>query len=299
MNKEELFNILKRDLAGNLNLLDDKPAETIDSSLKALWHAASGFPMPVEKAEKLLLPDLTGQQVIKLEGLVEQRLKNIPLAYITGRQSFMNIELLSDRRALIPRKETEILGRKALELSLSISKRKHTVNIIDVCCGAGNLGVALAYYNRNAFVFASDLSKDAVDLARDNINFLDLNDRVSATQGDLFSAFETVEFYEKTDLIVCNPPYISSAKVLKMTAEISDNEPSLAFDGGMLGTKIILKLISEAHRFLVKEGWLILEVGVGQGPFIAQLCERSEYYTTIESVEDDSGNIRVILAEKA
>ena len=298
MNKEELYNCLRTTFSGKINLLGDKPEETIESSLKALWHAASGLPKSVEEAVKLELPELTEQQVILLNSLVEQRLNNIPLAHITGRQSFMGIELLSDRRALIPRKETEILGRKALELSVGIARKKQKVNIIDVCCGAGNLGLALAYYNADAVVYASDLSQEAVDLTRDNILFLNLNERIHANQGDLFSAFETDEYCGKTDLIVCNPPYISSAKVQKMTPEISDNEPVLAFDGGMLGTKIILKLIGEAPKFLTKAGWVIFEIGVGQGPFIMQLCERSEHYDQVESVSDDSGNIRVILARK-
>lgn len=298
MNKEELYNCLRTTFSGKINLLGDKPEETIESSLKALWYAASGLPKSVEEAVKLELPELTEQQVILLNSLVEQRLNNIPLAHITGRQSFMGIELLSDRRALIPRKETEILGRKALELSVGIARKKQKVNIIDVCCGAGNLGLALAYYNADAVVSASDLSQEAVDLTRDNILFLNLNERIHANQGDLFSAFETDEYCGKTDLIVCNPPYISSAKVQKMTPEISDNEPVLAFDGGMLGTKIILKLIGEAPKFLTKAGWVIFEIGVGQGPFIMQLCERSEHYDQVESVSDDSGNIRVILARK-
>lgn len=298
MNKEELYNNLKTSLEGKLTLLGDKPEETIDSSLKALWHAASGVPKSVDEAVKSELPELTGQQAIALHGLVQQRLDNTPLAHITGRQSFMGIELLSDRRALIPRKETEILGRKALELSMGIAREKQKVNIIDVCCGAGNLGLALAYFNTSAVVSAADLSQEAVDLTRDNILFLNLGERVHATQGDLFSAFEKDEYYGKTDLIVCNPPYISTAKVQKMTAEISNNEPVMAFDGGMLGTKIILKLIGEAPKFLTRKGWVIFEIGVGQGPFIMQLCERSEHYDQVESVSDDLGNIRVILVRK-
>jgi release factor glutamine methyltransferase len=221
----------------------------------------------------------------------------MPLAYITGRQSFMGIELLSDKRALIPRKETEILGRRALELSVSIAKEQE-VEVIDVCCGAGNLGLALAHFNNKVKVSASDLSNDAVNLTRDNISFLELKKRVHVIQGDLFSAFESNEYYGKAHLIVCNPPYISSAKVPKMNSEISDNEPVLAFDGGMLGTKIIFKLISEAPKFLQKGGWVIFEIGVGQGPFIFQLCERSDSYNKVESVSDDLGNMRVIMAQK-
>jgi release factor glutamine methyltransferase len=298
MNKEELYQILKIELSGKLTLLTDKPEETIDSTLRALWHAAYGVAKSVEEAVGLQLPELSQEQVLVLRSLIAQRLNGTPLAHITGRQRFMGIELLTDKRALIPRKETEILGRKALALSIDIAKRKNEVKVIDVCCGAGNLGLAIAYYNVRATVSAADLSQEAVELARDNILFTNLGDRIQARQGDLFSAFETDEYYARTDLILCNPPYISSAKVPKMISEISENEPAMAFDGGMLGTKVILRLISEAPKFLVPGGWLIFEIGVGQGPFIMQLCERSEAYSNVESVSDDSGTIRVILAQK-
>ena len=298
MDKERIYNIHKASLVGKLDLLIDKPEETIDSTLKALWFAASGYPRSVEEADKLQLPDLTDQQEIILADLIQQRLTNTPLAHITHRKSFMGIELLSDKRALIPRKETEILGWKALELSQRITKEKQEVKVIDVCCGAGNLGLALAFFNRNTVVWVSDLSEEAVELTRENISFLNLNDRVKVHRSDLFSVFESDEYYGKIDLIICNPPYISSAKVPKMALEITDNEPALAFDGGMLGTKIILKLIGEAPRFLIKGGWVVFEIGVGQGPFIMQLCERSEFFDKVESVTDNSGNIRVILARK-
>jgi release factor glutamine methyltransferase len=298
MNKEELYNLMKSGLGNKLNFLEDKPEENIESSLKALWFMAVGLPKSAEMATRLPLPELTEKQENKLLDLIKQRLDGTPLAHITGRQNFMGIELLCDRRALIPRKETEILGKKALHLSLEIAKEKKKVNIIDVCCGSGNLGLALASLNIDTYVYATDLSQEAVELTQENISFLNLNHRVNAKQGDLLSAFETHEYLEKTDLIVCNPPYVSSSKVPKMDTEISANEPVLAFDGGVMGINIIHRLIHETPKFLTKSGWLIFEIGVGQGPYISQLCERSQLYKQIESVFDDSGNMRVILAQK-
>lgn len=299
MDKSELFNSISNDLSNRLHLLEDKPEETLETTIKALWLTAAGFPVSAEGSLKLSIPDLTEEEIKNLHQLIELRLNNIPLAHLTKRQNFMGIELLSDKRALIPRKETEILGKKALELSTRIVKSKGRINVIDVCCGSGNLGISVAWYNRNCEVYATDISQEAVELTRDNINLLNLNKRVQVKQGDLLSAFETDEFYEKTDLIICNPPYIQSSKVQKMDSEIASNEPVLAFDGGMLGIKIIQKLISEAPKFLTSEGWLIFEVGAGQGNFIAQLCERTQLYQHMESVSDDSGNVRVILAQKA
>jgi release factor glutamine methyltransferase len=299
MNKSELFNSISNDLKNKLHFLEDKPEETLETTLKALWFSAAGFPVSAEGATKLLIPDLTEKQIKILQQLIEQRLNNTPLAHITKRQNFMGIELLSDKRALIPRKETELLGRKALELSNRIAKSKGRIIVIDVCCGSGNLGIAIAHLNPNCIVYATDISQEAVELTQDNIDFLNLNQRVYVKQGDLLSVFETTEFYEKIDLIICNPPYILSSNVQKMDTEIASNEPVLAFDGGMLGIKIIQKLLTEAPKFLTNEGWLIFEVGTGQGSFITQLCERTQLYRHIETISDDSDNIRVISGQKS
>jgi release factor glutamine methyltransferase len=297
MEKSALYDSISAYLKDRLHLLGDKPEETLETTLKALWLTAAGIRVSAESALRLSIPDLTEKQTETLNQLIELRLTNTPLAHITKRQSFMGIELISDKRALIPRKETEMLGKKALETSRKIVGSKGKIKVIDVCCGSGNLGIAIAYYNPDCEVYATDISVDALELTLENINLLKLNDRIQVKQGDLLAAFETEEFYRKTDLIVCNPPYILSSKVQKMDSEIASNEPVLAFDGGMLGIKIIQKLISEAPRFLTNEGWLLFEVGAGQGNFIAQLCERTNLYQKIDLVSDDSGNIRVIIVQ--
>lgn len=291
---EELYRTVRMKLEKQLLLGVDKPEETIHSTISALWNKAFGHSISAEKASMIPLPKLTEHQENIFHNLIEQRLNNTPLAYLTGRQNFMGIEFLCDNRALIPRKETEILGKAALELCQKIAWKKSFVNVMDVCCGSGNLGLAIASLHPQTVVYASDLSKDAIGLTRDNISFLKLNHRVKANQSDLFSHFESDEYFGKIDLIVCNPPYISTSKVSKLNVEISDNEPLMAFDGGMIGLKIIQKLIQESPRYLVPGGWLIFEVGVGQGPFVSQLCEKSTFYKQINSFSDNSGNIRVI-----
>jgi len=220
MSKIELFNKINNDLKDKLHFLEDKPEENLESTIRALWFLAAGFNVSAQKAVKEPLPVLSDKQIKTLNDLIDLRLKNIPLAHITKRQSFMGIEFLSDERALIPRKETEILGKKALELSFEFLKSKAEINVIDVCCGSGNLGIAIAHFNPNCKVFSADLSNEAVELAQENVDLLNLNERVNVTQSDLFSAFESNEFYEKIDMIICNPPYISTAKVFKMDSEI-------------------------------------------------------------------------------
>jgi len=298
MKAEELFNKIKEELDLKLNFLADKPEENSDSTVRACWHTAYGFPKSAEEATKLPLPELTEKQIDVLYGLIAKRLNNIPLAYISGRQSFMGIELLADKRSLIPRKETEILGRKALQISISFAREKKCVNVMDICAGSGNLGLAVAYYNHNTVVYATDLSHEAVEHARDNVSFLNLTGRVHVEQGDLFSAFDNKNHYENTDIVICNPPYISSAKVAKMNTEILAHEPEMAFDGGIFGIKILQKLIVEAPKYLASKGWVVFEVGLGQGKFMVDLCERTNNYSQIETANDANNSIRVVAAQK-
>lgn len=299
MDKKILFETKIGELENKLHLLGDKPEESVRSTLSALWFKAAGIQISAERAITLPLPDLNNNQLNELSKLIQMRLEHTPLAYITGRQYFMDLELITDRRALIPRKETELLGKKALQLSREISDPEHKINIMDVCCGSGNLGISVAYHNPNCIVYASDITPDAVELTKDNINFLNLNHRVSVFQSDMMAAFDKDEFFEKFDLIICNPPYITSSKVQKMDLEISANEPVFAFDGGMLGIKIIQKLVHDAPKFLKSKGWLAFEVGLGQGQLIYQLCERAGVFSRIDTMLDDSNNIRVISAQKS
>jgi release factor glutamine methyltransferase len=298
MDIEQLYNALRSEFGPRFHFLPDKPEETIDSTLQACWQFAAGNPMSAEEAVKHELPALEGSQVMDLHELLEKRAKNIPLAHLVGRQNFMGIEFLSDKRALIPRKETELLGKKSLEISGEMVTSKDMVHVMDICCGSGNLGLAVAYLNSKVRLCASDLSGDAVSLARDNMHWLGLQKRVQIEKGDLFSAFDNDNYHENIDLIICNPPYITTAKVPKMEEEIAVHEPALAFDGGPFGFKIIQMLIDKAPIFLVKSGWLTFEVGLGQGEFIMRLCDRTNKYQKIEPVSDDQGNIRVIMAQK-
>ncbi len=292
-----LFNKLVNELRDKVHFLEDKPEENLESTLKALWFAAAGTPVSAKKALDSELPDLKDNQETKLNSLIDLRINNIPLAHITKRQNFLGIEFITDSRALIPRMETELLGKKALELSRQIAAENNVVNVLDICCGSGNLGIAIAKLNSKCRVYASDISNDAVQLANENINMLNLDSRIEAIQSDMFESFKSDKFYNNIDLIICNPPYISSAKVIKMDAEIASYEPSLAFDGGMLGIKIIKQLVSEAPLFLKLDGWLALEVGVGQGEFVLKLFEKSERFQKCSSVTDEFGNIRVVLAQ--
>ena len=276
----------------------DKPHETPESTLRALYHAAAGNPVSVHQASALPLPDLDQHARTRLKSLVEKRIAGVPLAHLTGREHFLGIELLAGPQALIPRAETEILGRAALPLATQLADVLSPVVVLDLCTGCGNLALAIAAHEPRARVFGSDLSADAIELARKNAQHLGLEARVEFRESDMFNAFESAEFLGKVDLITCNPPYISSAKVGTMPPEISNHEPRLAFDGGALGVAILGKLIREAPRFLKPGAFLCFETGLGQGNPMTRLMGNAKEYNNIQTHPDAMGNVRALTAQK-
>ena len=296
MKQQDLWDEQHRRLVEKLTILVDKPEETFTATLKALWHKAAGNPKSSEVAARLELPALQIDQEKRLIDLVGQRLSGTPLAYITGRQQFMGVELLTGPEALIPRKETEILGRAALHILTEMIDQQEQMTLIDVCTGAGNLAVSLAVKVPSVQCYASDLSADAVSLARKNVNFYQLENRVEVREGDLLSPFDESGFHHQVDVLLCNPPYISSTRVAEMPEEISEHEPRLAFDGGPFGIKILNSLMKEAPRFLKADGWLVFEVGAGQGESMVKRMRKN--YTRVKTVADDSDVVRVVMAQK-
>lgn len=298
MSAEQRYNNLLAKLESDLEVLEDKPEETPVSTLRALWFKAAGDPKSTEAAEVAgKLPELSAEQKSSLDEMIDKRLTGVPLAHLTGRQQFMGIELLAGPEALVPRKETELLGNAALEVLLGMQSKQGATKVIDVCTGAGNLAIAFASKAEQSRVYAADLSEEAVGLAKQNTEFAGVQDRVELRAGDLLEPFDEDEFLGSIDLLTCNPPYISSAKVENMHDEISNYEPRLAFDGGPFGIKILQRLIKDAPRFLKSGGWLAFEVGLGQGPAWVQRLTKTGKFTDIRSIKDSSGEVRAIVGQ--
>ena len=297
MSAEPLYNDLLAKLEPDLKVLEDKPEETPVSTLRALWFKAAGDPKSTQAAQSGDLPALSAAQQATLKELVDKRLSGVPLAHITGRQQFMGVELLAGPEALVPRKETELVGNAALQVLLEMESKIGPTLVIDVCTGAGNLAIAFASNAKQSKVFAADLSDDAVGLAKKNSEFAGVQDRVQLRAGDLLNPFDEAPFLGSVDLLTCNPPYISSAKVENMHEEIANYEPRLAFDGGPFGIKILQRLIKDAPRFLKPGGWLAFEVGLGQGPAWVQRLTKTGKFVDIRSVEDAAGEVRAIVGQ--
>ena len=195
-------------LQTSLTTLPDKPEEDAENTLRSLWFAAHGLPVSVELAVARDLPTLNENEYEKLENLVRQRLQGTPLAHLTGRQRFMDLELLAGPEALIPRKETELLARGALAVVKEIVAAQGKAVVVDVCTGSGNIACTIAHYEPNAMVYAADVSPEAVGLAQRNARHIGVHERVTFREGDLLKPFEADPGFGNVDVVTCNPPYI-------------------------------------------------------------------------------------------
>jgi release factor glutamine methyltransferase len=277
----------------------DKPEETPRNTLLALWSTAAGAPLSAVAAADIEPPALDADAARRLDALLDRRLDGVPLAHLTGRQHFLGLDLLAGPEALIPRRETELLGRAAVAIARDACEGGHGALAIDVCTGSGNLALALAHHVEGLRVLGADLSEAAVALARRNAQALGLDARVTFHAGDLLAPFDTAQFHGAVDLLTCNPPYISSGKVGAMAGEISAHEPRLAFDGGPLGVSLLARLMQDAPRFVRSGGWLAFEVGLGQGASMARRLRNDPAWSEVRELADDAGAIRALLARRA
>jgi release factor glutamine methyltransferase len=219
---------------------------------------------------------------------------NVAEAYERGRTQFMGIELQVAPGALVPRPETELLGRTAVEALRRA--RLPSPRIVDMCCGAGNLACAIALNIPDARVWASDLTDGCVELARRNAASQGAESRITVLQGDLFEALAGLQLEQTIDMIVCNPPYISESRLKGDRASLLTDEPREAFAAGPYGLSIHMRVTKDAPRYLRPGGLLLFEVGRGQDRQVATLLERNDAYENVTVVLDDAGAGRVVMA---
>jgi release factor glutamine methyltransferase len=212
----------------------------------------------------------------------------------------MGLELLAAPGALVPRAETELLGKTAVDLAKSRTAGEpgRPLRVIDMCCGAGNLACAIAWNVPTAHVWACDLTSSCVEVARRNVQHLDLGSRVEVFEGDLFAPLRDRGLEASVEIVVTNPPYISSGRLAADRAALLRHEPREAFDGGPYGLSIHQRVIREALPFLVPGGTLLFEIGQGQSKQVKLLFERSRAYESVGSVSDDAGHERVVAGKK-
>ena len=269
--------------------------------LTAERFRAAGVPDP-ENDAALLLAHLTGKPALALrletdtdvdasvraayDKLVLRRLDRYPLQYILGEAPFCNRIFKVDPRVLIPRPETELLCEWALELLSGVSFSR----VLDLCCGSGCLGLTVKAERPDASVTLSDLSGDALNVTAVNAARFSLD--VSVVQSDLFRDLAGSCF----DLILSNPPYIPSGLCDSLQPEVRA-EPLLALDGGSDGCDLYRRIISTAPAFLSDGGKLLLELGINEADYLADILENAGWRNIVIR-RDYAGVDRMILAMK-
>ena len=203
--------------------------------------------------------EMNNEQLDAFEANLSRREKREPLAYILGEWGFRRLTLKTDRRALIPRPETEIVVERALEHVRGLDEPE----VLDVGTGTGAIALAIADELPTARVTAMDVSQDALALARENLNWTGINGRVRLVEHDLTSGFGEHAF----DLVVSNPPYVEPEELPTLQPEVRDWEPHVA----LVAAGATEKLARAAREALRPGGWLVLETAAGSGDRVERL----------------------------
>jgi release factor glutamine methyltransferase len=238
---------------------------------------------------------LSENEVRGYRSLVKRRLRGEPIQYITGVQEFWSLEFNVGPPVLVPRPETEVL----VEQVVGLCRKKEMPSrprILDLGTGCGAVAVALAREIPEAEIWASDISRDALRLARQNASKHGVDGRVYFLLGDMFQPFRGGG--RPFEVIVSNPPYVSSSAFSYLPPEVKDYEPRLALDGGEDGMAYIARLVTEGAGFLVPKGWILVEMDPDQTSRAMELMEQSGTYQSLRRVKDYSHRHRVVMAQK-
>jgi release factor glutamine methyltransferase len=222
--------------------------------------------------------------------LVARRVTREPLAYIVGAREFWGLELEVTPDVLIPRPATELIVEAVLEL---FRDRTAPLRLADVCTGCGCVAVAMAHERPAATVIATDISPEALEVARRNAARHGVGDRVSFRHGDLLDGIEG-----PFDAIVANPPYVVDGARPALQPEVRDYEPAVALFGGREGLDLLTRLVADAPTHLTPGGYLIFEFGLGQDVEIEQLIDDSPELALVELRRDLQGIARTAVARR-
>ncbi|HKZ28019.1 MAG TPA: peptide chain release factor N(5)-glutamine methyltransferase [Acidimicrobiia bacterium] len=221
--------------------------------------------------------------------LVGRRLAGVPLQHLEGTVQFGPIELRTDRRALVPRPETERLWEEGVA---ALGEAGPGTVIVDLCTGSGNLALAFQHQFPQARVVATDLSSDALALAEENADALGLG--VTFLKGDLFEALP-VELYERVDLLVTNPPYVAESEFDRLPVDVRDHDPRQALVAGPRGDEMLVRIADEAYWWMGTGGWLFCEIGETQSERALDLFGS---YLDVEVRPDLTGRPRILVGRK-
>lgn len=221
---------------------------------------------------------------------LERLLKGEPIAYILGQWEFYGLPLRITPDVLIPRDDTCAVAELAIRQALFLDQNPR---ILDLCCGSGCIGLAIAKRVKDARVTLADLSQNALTIARENTAMHKMGGRVRCVRVDAMQPAST--FLGKFDLIVSNPPYVTAEEMKELSVSVRDYEPHMALYGGEDGLDFYRAIAGNFTRALRPGGYLCLEFGMGQGDAVCRILQEHDY-TILERTKDFNDRERAVLA---
>ncbi len=242
--------------------------------------------------ERLLSP----QEVASYKTLLKRRLNHEPLQYILGEVEFMSLKFKVDKNVLIPRPETEVLVEKVMDLHKATFKDA-SIRILDIGTGSGNIAISLAKYILPATIVAVDVCELTLKVAGENAERHDVVNQIQFKLADVLSDDFPDNFSEPFDVVISNPPYISTGECNELPEEIKKFEPMIALDGKNDGIYFYTPIARMGHRLLKNGGFIALETGVKQRTEIEQILE-TQGFAEIKCFHDLNGLDRVLVGRK-
>ena len=241
---------------------------------------------------------LADGQLAAMRALVQRAAEEEPVAYLTGRAHFFNLEFEVTRDVLIPRPDTETIVENVLQFARG-QVGFEAPRVLDLCTGSGCVAAAIAHHLKASHVVATDISPAAAAVARRNVERLGLSSRVVVEQGDLFEPLDAMVDRQPFHLIVANPPYIATPKVAELDRSVRDYEPLQALDGGPDGLDLHRRILQGAPPRLVAGGRVYLEIAFDQGDLALRAAAEHPAFEDARVLKDYNGNDRVLTARKA
>lgn len=227
----------------------------------------------------------------RLDSYVARMLAHEPLPYILGQWDFYGLSLEVTPDVLIPRDDTMAVT----ELAIEALRARTEPRVLDLCCGSGCIGLAVAHQLPGAHVTLADISRPALAVAKRNIKRLKLQNRVTAIGLD--ARKKGLSFVGALDALICNPPYITSEEMLQLEPSVRDYEPALALDGGADGLLFYRAVVDNFTHLIAAGGFLCFEFGLGQHMAVSMLLQEAGY-TDIVLRKDLRGVVRAVRGRK-
>lgn len=232
----------------------------------------------------------TDEQRTKLRELVKKRAEGMPVAYLVGYREFFSLQFIVSPAVLIPRPDTETLVVEALQRM----KQHPAPKVLDVCTGSGCIAIAIASRHKTAQVTATDISPEALAIARQNAEKHGVADRITFIEGDLLEPVTGQQF----DFVLSNPPYITTAAMSQLETSVQKYEPRLALEAGPEGLDFYRRLTSDLSPLLEVAGTVLFEVGYNQAERVRDLLLSAQLELG-PTFKDMGGHVRVVSAQRS